>query len=581
MNHEALYHRHKQNWAFAYDRSTIYIRLRAKRDDIEKADVCYGDKYDWHQTEKRGSMIKLASDSLYDYWEAAVHPPYGRLSYRFHLQSGDEQLYYGERWCKAVPSENSDGNFEYPYLNRADLFVPPEWVKDAVFYQIFPERFANGDKSRNPARIEAWGGKPEGNNYFGGDLQGVIDHLDHLVQLGVNAIYFTPLFEADTNHKYDTKDYLKVDPHFGTNALLRELVEACHRRGIRVLLDIVFNHCGDAFPPFADVLEKGESSRYADWFLARERPLQFKGCELPYETFSFEPNLPKFNTANPEVSEYLLNIADYWIRTADIDGYRLDVANEVDHRFWRKLREVVKAAKPDAYIVGEIMHDSMAWLGGDQLDAVMNYPVRDSVIKFFARRVMDGKEFADSIGAQLAAYPLQAVEASFQVLGSHDTPRLLTLCAGNIEQSKLAVVFQFTYYGAPCIYYGDEIGLTGENDPDNRKCMIWDESGQNRDLFRFYQSMIRLRQSNPALRTGRFRFIHARDRDYRVAYERWDDGNRFIIAMNASPEPAKLAVAASTPHWQEVWTGTNVEAVNGELEILMPGYGYSIFRSGS
>ncbi|UJF31757.1 alpha-glycosidase [Paenibacillus hexagrammi] len=578
MNLHALYHRSKQSWAYAYDLKTVKLRLRTERNDIETVDVVYGDKYNWNMTEQTASMHKWMSDELYDYWEAAVQPPNGRLSYRFYLKKGESRIWYSERWCKEQPPKESFGNFEYPYLSSADIISPPSWVKDAVFYQIFPERFANGNPAISPAHAQPWGGTPTTDNYFGGDLQGVIDHLDYLAELGINAIYLNPLFLAPSYHKYDTIDYWQVDPHFGTNETLKQLVTACHAKGIRVLLDLVFNHCGSHFPPFVDVLEKGQDSKYADWFLVREWPMQVKDGKASYETFGFEPTMPKFNTANPELCEYLLNIAKFWIEETDIDGYRLDVANEVDHRFWRKLREVVKAAKPEAFLLGEIMHDSMAWLQGDQLDAVMNYPVTDFALKFFVKNVMDSREFADAIATQLTFYPQQVNEAAFNLLSSHDIPRLLTLCKGNKDRMKLASIFQFTYPGAPCMYYGDEIGLTGENDPDNRKCMEWNTAKQDHDLLDFFKKAIAMRKKYASLRYGDFIFLSAEPKDFRLIYERKLGEERFVIIMNAAPHPQRIDAYISEGEWEDAWNGGFIE-VGMAYSVTLPGFGFQILRA--
>ncbi|WP_053377222.1 alpha-glycosidase [Paenibacillus sp. FJAT-27812] len=581
MNVEALYHRHKQNWAFIYEQNVVYLRLRTMKNDVESVQVCYGDKYNWYKTEQKADMYKLLSDALYDYWEVQVQPIFGRLSYRFLLHAGDQSLYYAERWCKEYAAEYDFGNFEYPYAHESDRITPPAWVKDAVLYQIFPDRFANGDHANDPVQTEQWEATSTKLNFFGGDLRGVLDRLDYLTRLGITCIYFTPLFQAETNHKYDTADYYNIDRQFGDNELLKKLVDECHQRGIRVLLDIVFNHSGHAFPPFVDVMKNKRLSPYADWFIWRDE--WNKQSDAPaYETFGYEANLPKFNTSNSELIEYLVNIAVFWLKTCDIDGFRLDVANEIDHRFWRTFRDSVKAIKPDVYLVGEMMHDAMAWLQGDQLDAVMDYPVRYSAIQFFAARRIDGKEFADTVSAQMVAYPLQVVEASFQLLGSHDTARMLTLCQGNTEQLKQAVLFQFTYYGAPCIYYGDEIGMSGGDDPDNRRCMIWDEDRQDSQLFEFYQQMIVLRKQYSALRYGGYRFLHAEAGDHKIAYERWDDSEHFIVAMNVSEQAAALPVSVKDTnadgHWVDVWSGEVLIAKAGMLAMELPAFGYRLLR---
>ena len=540
---EAVYHRPKMNWSYAYDPETIHLRVRTKRDDVESVYALAADKYAFQETKRLYAMERFAADERFDYWQVAIQPPYRRLQYAFQLQAGGETIWMSESGFAAEGPEAAYGLFEYPFLNRVDLFEPPAWVKDAVFYQIFPERFANGDPSNDPPGTEVWGGKPRPDNFFGGDLQGVLERLDYLSKLGITAIYFTPVFEAPTNHKYDTRDYMKVDPHFGDNELLKKLVQACHERGIRVLLDAVFNHCGRTFPPFVDVLEKGEASPYKDWFHVREFPLEVRDGIPTYDTFAFVPTMPKLNTEHPEVKQYLLDVARYWIEEVGIDGWRLDVANEVDHDFWREFRRVVKSTKPDVYILGEIWHDSLMWLNGDQFDAVMNYPFTNAVLDFFCKRTIEGEQFSHRIGALLAQYPLQVHEVAFNLLGSHDTERLLTICNGDKRLMQLATAFQFTFPGAPCIYYGDEIGLDGGHDPDCRKCMIWDEEKQDRQLFAFFQSMIALRKKHAALRTGTFRFVEASGS--LVAYERKDERDRFVIAINAGDRPCELSLPSA------------------------------------
>jgi len=602
MNLEALYHRHKQNWAFIYDGKAVRVRMRTMRDDVQAVEMSWGDKYDWYGTVRRRAMYKLISDARYDYWETEVETGSGRLSYRFAVTDGDERIYYGERWCAAVEPPDSFGNFEYPYISPADGIHPPAWVRDAVFYQVFPDRFARGSGAAPSVRYASWGSAPTKQTTFGGDLQGVFERLDYLRELGITAIYFTPLFQAPSSHKYDTQDYYAVDPQFGTTEQLRQLVAACHERGIRVMLDIVFNHTGHLFPPFQDVVDKGERSPYADWFHISQWSDTQSGRPMIYETFGFEPDLPKLNMVNDQVGRYLLEVAAHWLKTTNIDGFRLDVANEVDHRFWRKFRDTVKAIKPEAYILGEIFHDAMAWLGGDQLDAVMDYPVRDIAIKFFALQSVDARMFADIIGQQLASYPQQVNEASFQLLGSHDTPRLLTLCGGSLPKLKLAVLFQFTYIGAPCIYYGDEIGMSGDDDPDNRRCMIWDSQLQDLELLGCYREMIALRKVHEALRRGRLRFLHAPPGGYELAYERMAGEERLIVAMNLAPRPSRLelelpmwaqpaghddAASAAYPEiatgaedevWQDYWSGEALRASGGRLAVELGAYGSRVLK---
>lgn len=573
---EAVYHRPKQNWSYAYDRETLHLRLRAKKNDLSEVYALTGDKYIWDDSHKLIPMTKLISDDLFDYWECAVKPPFRRLKYGFLLKSGDEEIWMTEQNFSKERPLVPDRLFGYSYINPVDVTKVPEWVKDAVFYQIFPERFANGDPSNDPEGVLPWGGKPERENFFGGDLQGVIDHLDHLSELGINAIYFTPVFEATTNHKYDTADYMKIDPHFGDVEVAKKLVQACHDRGIRVLFDAVFNHSGKTFAPFVDVREKGEQSRFKDWFSIREFPLEVKDGIPTYETFSFEPLMPKMNTENPEVKEYLLKVAEFWIKEVGIDGWRLDVADEVDHHFWRDFRKVVKAANPEAYILGEVWQESSPWLQGDQFDSVMNYPFTDAVLDFTVRGTLDAQGFANAIGKQLSRYPQQVTEVAFNLLDSHDTPRLLSLCKGDKNKMKLAALFQFTYTGTPCIYYGDEIGLDGEQDPDCRKCMEWDPDKQDQNLFEFYRKLIAVRKDLKALRTGSLRFLIAEEGGSRLAYERRLEGEIVIVLMNNHEADQGFEIEATGKDWRDAMSGQMYTTADGKLTLTLPAYGYAI-----
>jgi cyclomaltodextrinase len=577
---EAIYHRPKQNWAYAYNEITLHIRIRTKRYDAERVELIAGDKYDWSGTMTTVEMTMLSSDALFDYWEASIEPPYRRLRYAFRLTGSEGEVYFTENGFPAELPDNPNTFFDFPYINKVDVFAPPAWVKDAVFYQIFPERFANGDPSLNPEKTEDWGGKPTPTNFFGGDLQGVLDRLDHLVELGINAVYFTPLFEATTNHKYDTENYMQVDRHFGTNEKLKELVEACHERGIRVLLDAVFNHAGRTFPPFVDALKNGENSVYANWFHVREWPLQVVDGIPTYETFAFEPMMPKLNTENPDVKAYLFNVARYWIEKIGVDGWRLDVANEVDHQFWREFRLAVKQVNPEAYILGEIWHDAMMWLEGDQFDSVMNYPFTNAALDFFGHQTIDAKAFADAIGKQLAAYPQQVTETAFNLLDSHDTPRLLTICGDEVNAMKLAVLFQLTYPGAPCIYYGDEVGMNGAGDPDCRKCMVWEPEQQNQELLALYKQALALRREHAALRSSDIRFLQAADGEDGgvIVYERRDGAERILVAMNARGREAVAAVPAGGVWVSLLDEQQRLEPVAGKLLLQLPGYGYGIWK---
>lgn len=413
-------------------------------------------------------------------------------------------------------------------------FVTPEWVRHAIFYQIFPDRFANGDPSNDPENVQPWGTAPTFYNFMGGDLQGIIDRLDYLADLGVTALYLNPIFQASSNHKYNTFDYFRIDPHFGDLATFHRLIAAAHDRGIRVVIDGVFNHCGRGFYAFHDVMENGVHSPYTKWFHIEHFPIHPYDENKPagYKTWWAFRSLPKFNTDHPPVRRYLLSVARYWIEQG-ADGWRLDVPNEIaDHSFWREFRDVVKSVNPDAYIVGEIWHDATPWLDGTQFDAVMNYLFRDLCRDFFARDHLRADAFGAGIDHLLKLYPCAATETQLNLLSSHDTARFRTEAGGDLARTRLAILFQMTFPGAPCIYYGDEVGMEGGPDPLCRACFPWDRSLWEHSLFEWTRRCIALRREHPALRTGHYRSLLARSTVNIYAYARWDAQERFVLALN-------------------------------------------------
>lgn len=537
-----MYHRPKNEFAYAIDEQTLHIRVKTKKNDVEQAYLIYGDPYDYNQEEKcwishKKEMTFNGSDGLHDYWLVAVTPEHRRLRYGFQLINGNETLFYTEKGFYETEPNDTGFFFCFPYLNKKDVFTPPQWVNETVWYQIFPERFANGDSSIDPEGTLAWGStEPTPKNFFGGDFQGVIDHLDYLEKLGITGLYFTPIFKAYSNHKYDTIDYMEIDPQFGDKETFKELINKCHERGIRVMLDAVFNHSGFYFPQFQDVIENGEQSQYKEWFHIHSFPLK---TEEPanYDTFAYVPAMPKLNTEQPDVKTYLLDVARYWIEEFDIDGWRLDVANEVDHAFWRDFRATVKKAKPDAYILGEIWHDSMPWLQGDQFDAVMNYPLTTAITEYFAKDNISATEFVQYVTSVTNMYPETVNNVQFNLLGSHDTPRILTLSDENKEKVKLQMLVQFTMAGTPCIYYGDEIAMTGGQDPGCRKCMEWDETKQDQDMFAFVQKLISLRKEYKGLRTNDgFGFIEGFEDEGVIGFRKKDEEREYLILINSGDE---------------------------------------------
>jgi glycosidase len=511
MNIAAIYHRPESEYAFLYTKDLFHIRIRTARKDIKSVGLIHGDPYkmnkkDWQNNESK--MALTLSTEIYDYWEIEIKEPFNRCAYGFHLVDFNKQeIFYGDQgfFDFTIETLEKDNNyFRMPYFHEVDRFKAPEWVKETVWYQIFPERFANGDKTNDPKNVLPWGSKTPGvTDFFGGDLQGVIDHLDHLVDLGINGIYFCPIFKAHSNHKYDTIDYFEIDPSFGTKETFKKLVTECHKRNIKVMLDAVFNHMGDNSPQWQDVKKNGQNSKYANWFHIKKFPVSYKegdnfedAKDITYDVFASTPHMPKLNTADPDVKKYLLSVAKYWIDEFDIDAWRLDVANEVDHEFWRDFRRVCDASKKDFYLLGEIWHSSQSWLNGDEFSAVMNYAYTDSIKEYFIKKELPLSKLISNINDQLMMYRKQTNQVQFNVLDSHDTARILTVANNDKDLEKQVLAFTYLQPGVPCIYYGDEYGIDGGEDPECRKCMIWDKSKQDLSLYAFFKNLVSLRRKN-------------------------------------------------------------------------------------
>lgn len=519
MNLSAIYHRPESEYAYLYTASEMRVRIRTALNDIAKIVVVYGDPYDFSngvwQKEADIEMMRGLATETHQYWEAKLQAPHNRLNYGFNITGLDgEELFFGDQGFEPLIDETagSDGlmgsnaYFKMPYFQEIDRFKAPEWVKETIWYQIFPERFANGDPSNDNEGTLPWDPEahPTREAFYGGDLRGVIDHLDHLVDLGINGIYFNPIFEAPTNHKYDIRNYLEIDPHFGTKADFKELVDKAHALGIKVMLDAVFNHIGDESPEWLDVLENGENSKYADWFHIHSWPITTTpkseyDDNSNYETFAFTRHMPKLNTANPEVQDYLLDISTYWIREFGIDAWRIDVANEVDHHFWKRFYKAVTAIDPDFYILGEIWTSAQSWLNGDEFNGVMNYAFTGSIIDYFANRKISADKLVSNLNAQLMLNRDQTNQMMYNLLDSHDAPRVLSLANGDKDIVKQMYAFMFLQQGTPDIYYGSEYAMTGGNDPDNRKPMEWRPEKQDHDMYAFMKALIQLRKDQLAV----------------------------------------------------------------------------------
>jgi len=490
------------------------------------------------------------------------------------------------------------------------MITTPDWVQDAIFYQIFPDRFARSAHNPNDLlTFEAWDTPPTQHGFKGGDLYGVAERLDYLKDLGITALYLNPIFASASNHRYHAYDYYKVDPLLGGNKAFQELLDKAHKKDMRVILDGVFNHASRGFWQFHHVLENGIGSPYKDWFYFDSDRLHgrrswgaYPGTgelealqsgedslkAIGYRGWWNLPALPKFNIATPAVREFLLDVAEYWIKLG-ADGWRLDVATEIDDdSFWQEFRNRVRKINPEAYIVAEIWHESHRWLQGDQFDAIMNYDVTRPIISFFSNGKLDLKvlhqqsnyngihhsidahEFANQIDHNLGLYKKDITYSQLNLLDSHDTPRFLSCVSGDKTSLKLAWLFIFVYPGAPCIYYGDEIGVDGEHDPYCRKSFPWDESKWDKSLLNYIKEVVALRTKNPALRRGDYKRLWSAEGLY--AFSRSFEEKTFVVALNASESPQQIHVTYDAKKNPKPVFGdaSKISTEDGRLRFTIP-----------
>ncbi len=534
MFKEAIEHYTNSIHIYAVDEQTLTVRLKAKKGDLKECIFFYGNRVSPVDPVPMSGvpMILVASDFLFDYFEVELTVEYNRICYSFWLNDGLESIYYySNEFHNSLPLDRNE-YYQFPYLRREEIYNAPEWAEKAVIYQIFPDSFATG-KHQLIADQTVYRNHLEGESHgrCGGNLQGIIDNLPYLSELGINCLYLTPIFTANSYHKYDTGDYFTIDPCFGDTETLKELVNKAHERGIKVILDGVFNHCGPDFFAFRDVLAKGEKSQYKDWFYHLEFPVCFEDPPN-YECFAYVKEMPKLNTGNPEVRDYFLKVGTYWIKETNIDGWRLDVANEVDHYFWKCFRQAVKAVKPEVILIGEIWGDAQTWLMGDEFDSTMNYRFTNLCCEFFAERKIGVYEFDAKFNHLLMRYPRPITNLQMNLLDSHDVPRFLSKCHGDIRRFKLAILFQMMVPGIPSIFYGDEIGLTGIKETDYRQPMNWELIGGK--LFSYYKKVISLRTRFAKPMTGKFSsFLKDQAKDVYGFIREKDDEKIYVLLNNS------------------------------------------------
>lgn len=628
----------------------VIFRARAYKDDIEGIDLVWRPAGSAWQ---RLAMSVFSEDVALDHWEANLRAsePLRAMEYGLVYHDGPKSHWLGTSGWSVAGRENANAappaDFR-PFAfdpATAPRFSTPEWVRDGIFYQIFPDRFMNGDPKNDP-KFDAWyyenkthlprvgklngeyyhlvkdwsdiaglktspyrsDGKPDYFSFYGGDIEGVRQKLPYLRDLGITILYFNPVFQAKSNHKYDAAAYEAIDPALGDVRSFRAFVDEAHAMGIRVVLDTVFNHTGSAHWAFKDCVDKGPQSEYWSWFEWKKWPLptgdpstwkaeEYYECwwgfgDLPDVNFDLkntktvENGIQNLADAEPNqpVVDYLLKSVRMWLTDLDVDGFRLDVPGDVPTWFWEMFAKTVRETKPDAYILAELWGDASDWVGRGLVDATMNYRYfRDPVTKWIAQGKGSAAEFDRELGPGRFVYPPQAQQAMMNLLDSHDTVRFRTQAGGDVRRLQLAAIFQMTYVGAPHIYYGNEIAMEGGGDPDCRRPFDWKamEEPERKATLDLYRRLAAIRKESTALRRGGFRTLLAKEQIY--AYARQQGEETIVVVLNNSRQDVQVAVpiekvAGSTASFRNLLAEGTARAENGALPVSLAPFGGAIYR---
>ena len=462
----------------------------------------------------------------------------------------------------------------------------PTWVRDAVFYQIFPDRFANGNPENDPPNVQPWGTVPDRVHFQGGDFEGIVQNIDYLIDLGINAIYLNPIFLSPSTHRYNTVDYYRIDPKLGSITDFQRCLDRLHHHHIRLILDGVFNHCGRGFFAFNDLMENGAESPYRDWFHVKKFPVRAytPGKARNYLGWWGYKSLPKFNTGHPAVRQYIMDVAKNWTEVG-IDGWRLDVANEIDDdSFWTEFRSIVKTANPEAYLLGEIWDINPRWVGENHFDGLMNYPFRSAILNLLNApgSVLD---FITAIKAIVEAYPAENLAGMYLLLGSHDTERIKTLLNGDQLKLQLAYSLLFAFPGVAAIYYGDEIGMEGGRDPQCRRAFAWDEETWDLELRNHIKNLVAVRKTCSPLRQGNIVLIHPDHPIPVLAILRTTPEEQMLCTFNPTGQALTTHLPINLPGLDDgrifldiLTQKLNARYQDGGLHLALPEWGTAYFN---
>ena len=533
---QAITHIPLSQFAFASSETELTIRIRTAKGNLTSCVLYYGDRV--HPEDPIVftpiEMERVASDLIFDIYEATFESPYTRVCYYFELIDADEHLFlFADIFSTCLPSERSE-YYQYPFIRREEIRAVPEWLEHAIVYNIFPDSFATSKRNISDTADEVeWENGLKLKSRLGGTIKGITENLDYISDMGFNCLYLNPVFVAGEYHKYDILDYHHISPNLGTDEDFDELVRQAHSRGMRIIIDGVFNHCSWYFFAFDDVVRNGENSRYKDWFYDLKFPVirPENEHEPPtYSSFAYERKMPKLNSSNPEVLDYFVGVGTYWIEKFHADGWRLDVANEVSRDFWRAFKHATRAVDPESVMIGEIWESAESWLQGDMFDSTMNYDFRKNCRDFFGTEVINATEFDARVTQMNYRYPSGILRGQLNLLDSHDVNRFFSYCRGDIRRLRLAEIFLFMAPGVPCVFYGDELGMNGDTEYTLRGPMPWTDATY--DEREFFKKLISLRSNNETLIYGKYRKLFTDDKGLYV-FERSYNKDVITVAINA------------------------------------------------
>ena len=553
-------------------------------------------------------LRKYAETDRFIFWGVQVEFRSQIAKFSFAASTDDNlNLYFGTSGIANFISPSEKWVYDSSTFMRHTI---PDWVYGGVMYQIFPERFSNGDSTINPKNLVDWNSTPTRLGFHGGDLIGVLNNLDHIESLGVNILYLNPIFLSSSTHKYDAWDHFKVDPTLGGDDALKDLINECHNRDMKVVLDCSLNHVHPRHFAFQDLIQNGENSKYKEWFTVFDYPVRFihrphlyantykvgwDGNQEEYKQYldkTFEetkvpveikdddgpivepsfkawwgvPDMPKINFESKEARQWALDVTKYWIENFDIDGWRMDVAKELDFSFWKEFRDIAHGANKDTLLISEIFGDTSQWLQGDRFDGTMNYSFRESMTDYFATKRITNKEFADSLANLYSMYSFEALSSCQNLLSSHDVKRFLNRC-GNEKDGMLGAIFlQATFPGIAGIYYGDEIGLGGADDPFNREPFPWDDKKSwNLEILDHLKNLMKIKREHSIFKYGRFELLNEHN-DF-VAFRRILKDESMLCIINREKSNNDFQIISNAHSINLKFGDCTANLDNGKIKI--------------